>query len=83
MEEILSSSVSLEKSFEYSFLHQWLGRGLLTSTGLKWKSRRRLLTPSFHFRILEDFLPVFNNQATVLVKKIRAQADKEYIDIIP
>ncbi|XP_035214782.1 LOW QUALITY PROTEIN: cytochrome P450 4c3-like [Stegodyphus dumicola] len=83
MEEILSSSVSLEKSFEYSFLHQWLGRGLLTSTGLKWKSRRRLLTPSFHFRILEDFLPVFNNHATVLVKKIRAQADKEYIDIIP
>ncbi|GFR20709.1 cytochrome P450 4C1, partial [Trichonephila clavata] len=30
IELVLSSSTSLEKSFEYSFLHRWLGHGLLT-----------------------------------------------------
>ncbi|XP_054724772.1 cytochrome P450 4c3-like [Uloborus diversus] len=83
LEVILSSNYSLEKSFEYNFLHQWLGRGLLTSTDAKWKSRRKLLTPSFHFRILENFLPVFHDQSMVLVKKLHSMAKQEYVDITP
>ncbi|GBN31107.1 Cytochrome P450 4V2 [Araneus ventricosus] len=80
---VLSSNVSLEKSFEYKFLERWLGRGLLTSTGPKWRARRKLLTPSFHFRILEDFLPTFNDQSLVLVKKLQSLQHKEYVDILP
>ncbi|CAL1295803.1 unnamed protein product [Larinioides sclopetarius] len=83
IELILSSSTSLEKSFEYSYLHQWLGCGLLTSTGSKWRSRRKLLTPSFHFRILDDFLPTFNEQSLVLVRKLRELKDADHVDIMP
>lgn len=49
-EVLLRSSENIEKSFFYTFLHSWLGTGLLTAGGKKWKSRRRLLTPTFHFR---------------------------------
>lgn len=83
IEAVLSSSVSLDKSWEYRFLHPWLGLGLLTSTGSKWRTRRRILTPAFHFRILEDFLPVFNEQSLVLVKKLQRLADQEWVDITP
>ncbi|GFY72455.1 cytochrome P450 4C1 [Trichonephila inaurata madagascariensis] len=83
IELVLSSSISLEKSFEYSFLQRWLGLGLLTSTGTKWKSRRKLLTPSFHFKILDDFLPTFNDQSMFLVKKLESLQHKEYVDITP
>ncbi|GFR24843.1 cytochrome P450 4c3 [Trichonephila clavata] len=80
LELILSSTTSLEKSYEYTYLHKWLGLGLLTSTGSKWKSRRRLLTPCFHFRILEDFLPTFNDNSLILARKLRTLQNEEYVD---
>ncbi|GAB6028883.1 Cytochrome P450 4V2 [Chamberlinius hualienensis] len=51
VETLLSSTKWLDKSEDYDFLHKWLGTGLLTSTGAKWQSRRKLLTPTFHFKI--------------------------------
>lgn len=37
------------------------------SNGEKWKSRRRLITPTFHFKILDEFIQVFEKQSTTLV----------------
>ncbi|XP_054706474.1 cytochrome P450 4c3-like [Uloborus diversus] len=80
---VLSSNVSLEKSFEYRFLQQWLGLGLLTSHGSKWKTRRRLLTPTLHFRILENYMGVFHNQSMILIEKIKSISNEDWIDIKP
>ncbi|XP_028599962.2 cytochrome P450 4V2-like [Podarcis muralis] len=77
VEVVLSSSKHITKSDPYKFLHPWLGTGLLTSTGGKWRSRRKMLTPTFHFTILEDFLEVMNEQANILVQKLETHVDKE------
>lgn len=37
------------------------------SDGSKWKTRRRLITPTFHFQILNNFIPVFEEQASIMV----------------
>uniref|UniRef100_H2Y6M9 Uncharacterized protein n=1 Tax=Ciona savignyi TaxID=51511 RepID=H2Y6M9_CIOSA len=71
-EVVLRSSKHMEKSFVYRFLHPWLGTGLLTSGGEKWKQRRRLITPSFHFNILLDFLEVMNEQSTKMLRNLDA-----------
>lgn len=76
-ETLLHSSNHIQKSFFYEFLHSWLGTGLLTSSGEKWKTRRRLLTPTFHFSILNDFLGVMNEQAKILVTNLEKYAETE------
>ncbi|XP_075866768.1 cytochrome P450 4V2 isoform X2 [Microcebus murinus] len=77
VEAILASSKQIDKSFVYEFLEPWLGLGLLTSTGNKWRSRRKMLTPTFHFTILEDFLDIMNEQANILVNKLEKHVNQE------
>ena len=48
---------------------------ILYSTGDKWKIRRKLLTPTFHFKILHDFVHVFNEQTRILLEKLNQHAD--------
>ncbi|XP_043208338.1 cytochrome P450 4V2-like isoform X3 [Amphibalanus amphitrite] len=70
-EVIFSSNQHIQKGEEYESLEPWLGTGLLTSTGTKWHKRRKMLTPAFHFTILDQFMDVFNEQSQVLVAKLK------------
>lgn len=83
VEFLLSSNTILKKSYDYNFFHLWLGMGLLTSFGQKWKRHRKLLTPAFHFKILERFTDVYGNQSNVLLKKLEEVNQNEAIDIFP
>ncbi|GFT35172.1 cytochrome P450 4V2 [Nephila pilipes] len=82
VEALIGGNKNMEKNWSYKWLHPWLGTGLLTSYGSKWKSRRKLLTPSFHFEILKDFLPIFNEQSRVLVRQLRNEVTKDSTDIV-
>ncbi|KAK4880254.1 hypothetical protein RN001_008400 [Aquatica leii] len=68
VEFIVTSNTILKKSYDYNFLHLWLGMGLITSFGNQWRQQRKLLTPAFHFKILERFVDVFNSQAKTLAE---------------
>ncbi|XP_028415753.1 cytochrome P450 4V2-like [Dendronephthya gigantea] len=83
VEILLASQKNITKTPLYIFLHSWLGTGLLTSTGNKWKSRRRLLTPTFHFKILNDFVSIHQKQSAILVELLQEKADKGEFDIAP
>lgn len=36
-----------------------------------------MLTPTFHFKILEDFIHVFNEQSVILIDKLDKKVDQE------
>ena len=71
----------MEKSDIYNVFHGWLGTGLLTSTGEKWLNRRRILTPAFHFSILQQFVEIFNRQTDDLVTTFGELCHQVYISV--
>ncbi|KAJ8674728.1 hypothetical protein QAD02_010514 [Eretmocerus hayati] len=83
VECILGNNRHLDKSCDYKFLQPWLGTGLLTGSGHKWSARRKILTPTFHFNILEDFVQVFGEQTDILVDKLRSELGKSCFNISP
>lgn len=82
VEALLSSHTLIEKADEYDFLTNWLGTGLLISTGQKWHSRRKVLTPAFHFQILEQFIEVFDKQSSIFVSNLIKFKDQD-VDVLP
>nr|WCC58127.1 cytochrome P450 [Pharsalia antennata] len=83
VEYILSTQDVLSKSTDYKFLHNWLGTGLLTSDGPKWKKRRKMVTPAFHFSILEKFIEVFEQNLDILISELNNETNKDAVDIYP
>ncbi|XP_055914755.1 cytochrome P450 4d8-like [Eupeodes corollae] len=83
-EVLLSSQTHIKKHHLYNLFRPWLGVGLLMSDGRKWFSRRKIITPTFHFQILERFVEIFEQQSDVLVKQLEkhCQTGKEF-DVHP
>lgn len=81
-EVILGSQKLIDKSDEYNFIAQWLGTGLLISSGQKWFARRKVITPTFHFKILEQFVEVFDKHSGIFVKNL-AKCKGRVIDVFP
>uniref|UniRef100_A0A182SE73 Cytochrome P450 n=1 Tax=Anopheles maculatus TaxID=74869 RepID=A0A182SE73_9DIPT len=70
VERIISSNEFNRKSLDYGILDEWLGNGILLDHGNSWFTNRRALTGAFHFKILDSYVPVFEEQADVLVDKL-------------
>ncbi|XP_050069686.1 cytochrome P450 4d2-like [Anopheles maculipalpis] len=70
VERIISSNEFNRKSTDYAILDEWLGNGILLDHGNSWFTNRRALTGAFHFKILDSYVPVFEEQADVLVRKL-------------
>lgn len=64
--------------FVYQFLHNFLGNGLITSSGEKWRNHRRLMQPMFHRQVLEMFVDGFGRSAERLVNVIVGQTNMDF-----
>lgn len=82
-EQVLASQEHLVKHQVYKVLGQWLGNGLLLSDGKVWYQRRKIITPTFHFSILEQFVEVFDLQSNLCVQRLEQRANGETFDVYP
>ncbi|KAF2899771.1 hypothetical protein ILUMI_06415, partial [Ignelater luminosus] len=48
-----------------------------------WHKHRKIITPTFHFNILEKFVEVFNEKGKVLIKRLKEKANQETFDVYP
>lgn len=71
------------KSDDYRFSEQWLGNGLIRSSGDRWHKFRKLITPAFHFQILERFVVVFEEHTDILIRNITELCENRVVDVVP
>ncbi|XP_070073765.1 probable cytochrome P450 4ac1 isoform X3 [Drosophila takahashii] len=76
-EEIFQSTKLITKNVVYELIRPFLGDGLLISTDQKWHSRRKALTPAFHFNVLQSFLAIFKEECNKLLKVLDKNEDGE------
>ncbi|GMS98279.1 hypothetical protein PENTCL1PPCAC_20454 [Pristionchus entomophagus] len=82
LKPILDSTEELTKGDDYDIFIPWLGLGLLISTNGKWKSRRRMLTPTFHFAMLDGYVEKMDKHSKILVDILHDKTSEE-LDIYP
>ncbi|CAH2989300.1 unnamed protein product [Chilo suppressalis] len=82
VEKIISTSKFNSKSILYSFMRPWLQDGLLLSDGAKWQQRRKILTPTFHFNILQRFCVIIEENSRRMVEMLNNSAG-EKVDVVP
>lgn len=73
---------NFQKSEEYEAYEPWLGKSTLLASGPRWHKLRKLVTPGFHFSILENFIPIFEEHAMTLTNKYKMIGNK-CVDVFP
>uniref|UniRef100_UPI003B63328F cytochrome P450 4C1-like n=1 Tax=Microplitis mediator TaxID=375433 RepID=UPI003B63328F len=84
VEILLNSTKNIQKSILYDVIRPWLQDGLLLSTGEKWRSRRKILTPAFHFNNLKEHLNFMIEHTDRVINEIKSGANDGVIkEVLP
>lgn len=51
--------------------------------GKKWFARRKAITPTFHFKILEQFVDIFDKQSFIFAEVLAKNKATDPVDIYP
>ncbi|KAI8121887.1 putative cytochrome P450 313b1 [Lucilia cuprina] len=70
IENIFNSACCTNKGDLYRFMATAIGDGLFTSSSPRWNKHRRLINPAFSRQVIHTFLPIFNQEANILVTKL-------------
>ncbi|XP_055299855.1 cytochrome P450 4g1-like [Sitodiplosis mosellana] len=79
---VLMSPNCLDKPYLYQFYPRPCGI-LNARSGTFWKPIRKLMNPSFNLKILQSFVPIFNEKAQYMLDKLDKQAGNANFDILP
>lgn len=68
IQTVLSSSECLSKSYHYQFLRN--KTGLFSSNVERWKVDRKALNPTFNPKIMNNFMPAFNEKIQIFIDQM-------------
>lgn len=82
LQQIVTNATFNRKAKDYEYMHEWLGIGILLDHGPNWFKHRKALTEAFHFRVLENFMPIYQEQSEILVEKLLSFGGRA-VDVFP
>lgn len=56
---------------------------LVCLAGRKWQVRRKILTPAFHFNVLQQFTNIFIEESERLIELLRSEGKPVVKDLLP
>ncbi|XP_066260623.1 cytochrome P450 4C1-like [Euwallacea similis] len=78
---VFRSSCANHKGLFYQMLTPWLGNGLIAGSGPKWQQHRKIISPSFHFKVLDSYTEIFAEKAEQFSKYLEKYEGQGYFDI--
>ncbi|XP_045485406.1 cytochrome P450 4C1-like [Pieris rapae] len=81
IEKVINGTKYTTKGFLYYFIQPWLKEGILTSKGKKWHARRKMITPTFHFNILNNFKRIMEHNVEKLTDHFKSEVNKPYTEV--
>ncbi|XP_023014492.2 cytochrome P450 4c3 isoform X2 [Leptinotarsa decemlineata] len=82
-QKVMSSYKFSRKDDIYRFLETFDGKGLITSNGTKWKRDRRLMSPLFPKRNIQQYFPSILRHTKTLISILEDEVDGATINIEP
>nr|QZM07480.1 cytochrome P450 monooxygenase CYP349R1 [Lasioderma serricorne] len=73
LETIMNSPHALEKDSLYKFAEAVTGKGLFTAKVSIWRKHRKLIMQTFNQKVLNGFIPIFEQQAKILTNDVFAE----------
>ncbi|CAH4031224.1 unnamed protein product [Pieris brassicae] len=83
IEAVINGTKYNSKGYVYNFIKPWLKEGLVLSKGIKWHTRRKMITPAFHFNVLNNFKLVIEKNARTLLNSLENEIKSPKTDISP
>nr|CAH7767114.1 unnamed protein product [Callosobruchus chinensis] len=79
--KLISRPNVIDKDDFYDLFVVLFGNGILTSKGECWKSHRKIITRSFGQKILDGFVGIFDEQASIFVKILKKYVGRKDIPL--
>ncbi|KAI6195980.1 hypothetical protein M3Y94_01054500 [Aphelenchoides besseyi] len=84
IKSITMSNVELDKGEDYRYWRQWLGTGMLLADGnSQWHKMRKLVTPSFHFSRIENYVEAMDEHVRTMIELLHKRPAGEEVDLYP
>ncbi|XP_069702694.1 cytochrome P450 4C1-like isoform X2 [Periplaneta americana] len=80
---MLSDRKVMKKAYVYDYMTPFLGDGLVTSSGEKWKHDRKKLAPFFYFSTLKLYIDTQSKNIDTMIKKLSSYVDTPEFNILP
>ncbi|XP_064458382.1 cytochrome P450 4c3-like [Ornithodoros turicata] len=82
VEKIFSNPRNQNKPFIYRLMQPFIGNGIVLSDTDVWKSRRKAMTPAFHFKVLDSYVPTMSRKGEELIPVLN-NFEGKYFDALP
>jgi len=81
-EILFKSRTNVDKSYQYNEFTRWLKDSVLILPHKAWHTRRKQLTPAFHFAVMDNFDTIMKEDSQLLVQAIKQDPTRPVVQHI-